>query len=131
MLLLLTTGLSLWLSILGLFYKDTKFIIQTLFNLLFFLVPVLYPADLIYYQPVMQAHPLLYKLYLLNPIAALINAYRKTLLQDIAVGTLNLQHPPVPMDWLTFGASCVLCVVIAVSGYVYFSRHKWEIVERS
>ncbi len=130
MLLLLTTGISLWISILGLFYKDTKFIVQTVFGLVFFLIPVLYPIDLIYYQPVMQAHPWLFKLYLLNPVTALINAYRKTLLEEIHTGTLNLQQPPVPLDWPLFAASCVLCVGIAVSGYAYFNRHKWEIVER-
>lgn len=130
MMLLLTMGISLWISILGLFYKDTKFIVQTLFNLLFFLAPVLYPADSLYYKPVMQAHPWLFKLYLLNPVASLINAYRKTLLEDIPAGTLNVKGPSLPMDWPLFAASCLLCVVIAASGYAYFNRHKWEIVER-
>ena len=131
MLLLLTTGISLWISILGLFYKDTKFIIQTVFNLLFFLLPVIYPADVLFYNPVMRANPWLFKLYMLNPVAALINAYRKTLLEDIPVGTLNVPGPAAPMDWPLFAASCLLCVLIAVSGYAYFNRHKWEIVERS
>ena len=129
-LLLLTTGVSLWLSILGLFYKDTKFIVQTSFSLLFFLVPVLYPADLIYYAPVVQRHPWLFKLYLLNPISGIINAYRKTLLEEIPIGTLNLQHPPVPVDWPLFAVSSLLCVLIAVGGYAFFIRHQWEIVER-
>ena len=131
MLFLLTTGVSLWISLLGLFYKDTKFIVQSLFNLMFFLVPVLYPAEAIYSLPVMRAHPWLFKLYLLNPVSALLNAYRKTLLQDAPFGTLNLQNPPAPMDWPLFAASCLLCVVIAVSGYGYFNRHKWQIVEPS
>ena len=130
MLLLLTTGIALWISILGLFYKDTKFIVQTIFNLMFFLVPVLYPADVLFYNPLMRAHPWLFKLYMLNPIASLINAYRKTLLEDIPAGTLNLPGPAVPMDWTTFAVSCLLCVIIAISGYAYFNRHKWEIVER-
>src|SRR5262249_40871649 len=79
---LLVTGLSLWIAALNLFYQDVKFIVQTLFNLLLFLLPVLYPADNIYYSDVMQRYPWLYKLYMLNPITAVINAYRKNLLEQ-------------------------------------------------
>ena len=130
MLFLLVTGISLWISILGLFYKDTKFIVQTLFSLLFFVVPVLYPADRIAHQPFILQHPFLFRLYLLNPVAALINAYRKTMLHDMAFGSLNDTGIPVPMDWPWFGVCCLLCVLIAWGGYAYFLRHRWEIVER-
>ncbi|HZO92029.1 MAG TPA: ABC transporter permease [Chthonomonadaceae bacterium] len=123
-------GMSLWVSALNVFYEDVKFILQTLFNLLFFLLPVLYPADSVYYSHVMQAHPWLYKLYMLNPITAIINAYRKTILEPVPRGTQGLTGNPLPMDWGTFAGACLLSLLIAWGGYWYFNKRKWQFVER-
>src|SRR5207249_982460 len=51
---LFVTGMSLWVAALNVFYDDVKFVLQTLFGLLMFLLPVLYPADNIFYTDIMQ-----------------------------------------------------------------------------
>jgi ABC-type polysaccharide/polyol phosphate export permease len=127
---LLVAGLSLWISVLGLYYSDVKFIVQTLFNLMLFLLPILYPSDNVYYSSVMQKYPWLYTLYMLNPITAMINAYRKTILEPVPNKAFNLKGDPLPMDWLTFSGACLICVLIAWSGYVFFLRNRNAVVER-
>lgn len=138
-LVLLTLGVSLWVSALHMFYDDIKFILQTLFQLLYFVLPILYPADNVQYTEVMQRLPWLYTLYMVNPITALINAYRKTLLDPLSPSAFNERLkapdgsdlPPVPLDMTILSVACVLCVLIAYSGYWYFNRRKWQFVEWS
>jgi ABC-type polysaccharide/polyol phosphate export permease len=138
---LLVAGCSLWVSALNVFYEDVKYIVQTLFNLFFFLFPILYPADLVAYSSVMRAHPWLFTLYMLNPITAIIDAYRKTLLDPLPLAYLNppdrlrnlhdpTLHQPLPMQWSTFAGACLIALLIAWSGYWYFNRWKWQFVER-
>lgn len=132
--LMLVTGLSLWSAALNTFYEDVKFILQTLFNLIYFLLPILYSADVVYYSHTMRAHPWLFKLYMLNPITSLITGFRWSLLEPIRPETFNKDafkgFPPIDMDWTIFFFSCLLSFLIAWSGYAYFNRCKWKFVER-
>lgn len=133
-LVLFTTGISLWVSALQVFYDDIKFILANLFRILTFLLPILYPADNVYYAGLMQRLPWLYTLYMANPVAAFINAYRKTLLEPLSPHAFN-QHldeklPPVPLDATTLGIACLLSVLAAWGGYWYFCQRKWEFIER-
>lgn len=123
-------GISLLVSALNVFYEDVKFLLQTVFGLAFFVMPVFYPADLIYYTDVAQAHPWIYKLYMLNPAAACINAYTKTILEPVPRGSFKMTGAPLPMDWVSFAQSGVISLLILLGGYWYFNRVKWKFVER-
>lgn len=132
--LLLVVGCALIVASLNVFYEDVKFIVQTVFQLAFFLLPVLYPADQIYYTShLIRAHPWLFKIYMLDPIAAVITAYRQTLLQPISPVAFNANlhgAKPLPFDWGTWWGACILSLAIAWGGYSYFNRRKWLFVER-
>jgi lipopolysaccharide transport system permease protein len=132
-LVLFTTGISLWMAALHMFYDDIKFILQNVFQLLYFLIPVLYPADNVKYAGVMQQFPWLYTLYMVNPITAFINAYRKTILEPLSPSAFNERLspnlPPVPLDYPTLGIACLFSVLVACGGYWYFCRRKWLFVE--
>jgi lipopolysaccharide transport system permease protein len=135
-LVLLTTGLGLFFTALNVFYEDTKFLLQSLFNLFYFLLPILYISDCIYYVDLMQRYPILYRLYMLNPITTLITAYRKSILEPLSPTLFNGQKgtngailPPVPLDAPAVVVACLLCVLVAWGGYAYFNKHKWEFVE--
>ena len=129
-LLVFVIGAALWMSILSAFYEDVKFIYQTFVNLLLFVLPVLFMADNVYYSSLMQQYPFLFKIYMLNPVAAVINAYRHVMLEPLPRASLNLKGAPIPMDWGIFALSSLLTLGFALSGYWYFNRRKWEIVER-
>ncbi len=130
---LLVTGCALFVSALNVFYEDVKYVLQTLFSLAVFVLPVLYPADLIYYSNTVQHHPWLFKLYLITPIAALIDAFRHCLLQSISPGTINMHlagKPSLPFQPAEFAVSCVITIFTAWGGYAYFNARKWQFTER-
>src|ERR1041385_2418568 len=127
---LFTTGLLLWASALNVFYDDVKYVLQTVFSLLLFLLPVLYPADVFYYSSVARQHPWLYKVYMLNPITAVVDAYRKTILLPVPRGSFNLKGEPLMMNWGMFAGASLITVLFALSGYWYFNYRKWQFVER-
>ncbi|HLK56620.1 MAG TPA: ABC transporter permease [Chthonomonadaceae bacterium] len=127
---LLVTGMALWSSALNVFYDDVKFVLQTLFQLLLFLLPILYPADKFFYLPISQKYPWLYTLYMLNPVTAIVDAYRKTILLPVPRGSFNLNGEPLMMNWGAFSASALITLLFALSGYWYFNYRKWQFVER-
>ncbi len=138
MLFLLTVGFALLLSALNVFFEDVKFIVTTILNLIVFLLPILYPADVAADFGIMRDYPWLLTIYKLNPITAIIDAYRKTILEPLSPTVFNHMTlpdgkdlPPVPMDWATFGGAFLITVVFAWFGYWYFNRRKWQFVERS
>jgi ABC-type polysaccharide/polyol phosphate export permease len=67
-LILAASGISLILATLQVFFRDTRFIIQFLFQILFFLTPIFYPVDFI---------PEKYRfLVSFNPFFAIISSFR-------------------------------------------------------
>jgi ABC-type polysaccharide/polyol phosphate export permease len=133
---LLAVGLAFFISCANVFYEDTKYILSVLLNVMFYLTPVMYPAELVYSQIARLGLPhstqaLLYKLYLLNPMNAIIEAYRKILLPPVS--GLTLKGTPVesqPLDITMTLVAGVVCIVVAVTGYAYFNSRKWVFPER-
>ena len=125
-------GLALWVSALNVFYEDVKFIVQTLFRLAFFLLPILYPVEKISGMPVMQQYPVLLWLYRVNPITAIITTYRKTLLQPMPPGSFKIEHftGMTASDWIYFAVAALISLAVAASGYAHFNRRQWQFVER-
>lgn len=129
-LLIFVVGMSLWLSCLSVFYEDVKFIYQTFVNLLLFVFPILFMADNVWYWALSSGRPWLYRIYMLNPVASVINAYRHVMLERLPPKSLNLKGTPLDMDWSSFAVSFVLTILFTLAGYAYFNRRKWEFVER-
>jgi lipopolysaccharide transport system permease protein len=131
--LILVTGLSLWVAALNLFYQDLQFILQTLFSLMLFLMPILYPIDFSYFS--LQKHGLawLFPLYMLNPIAAIISGFRHGLLLPPAPEDFSDKFKgihPIEIDTRLYIGALLVTLVIAWAGYAYFNRRKWQFVER-
>lgn len=128
---ILVTGLSLLVSCLNVFYEDVKYITAVLLNLLFFLLPIMYVVEQVYYSPAFSApgHAWLRALYMHNPMAALINGYRKCLLEapdPSAIGG-RISLPLDPINMLITGG---IAVAILIGCYAYFNSRKWQFVER-
>jgi len=136
--LLLNTGLALFIAAMNVYYEDVKFVVQILVNLLFYACPIIYPTSRIVDpstkiavaggglvgNPLSPASQHLFFLYRLNPMASLIFAYQKILLSRAE------QLDPRPLDWKVMGITAVECIVVAVWGYRFFNRRKWEFAER-
>ncbi len=132
---LLIVGLTLIVSCTNVFFEDTKYMLTVLLNVFFYLTPIMYPAELVYSRIVGLGIPetyklLLWKLYLLNPMNMLIEAYRKTLLPvtDLQLRGMNIEAQP--LDYGMLAVSAVICVLVAVGGYAFFNKRKHVFAER-
>jgi lipopolysaccharide transport system permease protein len=131
---LLAVGLAFFISCANVFYEDTKYILSVLLNVMFYLTPVMYPAELVHTQLTKLHVPhsaLLYKLYMLNPVNALTEAYRKILLPPVSGLTIRgnaVQSLPLDVGMVVIAG--VLCVAVAIGGYAYFNSRKWVFPER-
>jgi len=95
-------GLGMWLTVLAVQYRDIKYAIGFVVQLLMYASPVVYPTSLI---------PDKYRLlYGLNPMTGVIEGFRSALL-----GT-----NPMPWDLIAVGSG--MAILITVSGVLYYRR---------
>lgn len=99
---LLVSGIGYWLSSICVKYRDVKYILPFFIQLLLFVSPVIYPANV-------GGEKLQWLLYL-NPMTGLINAHRAVLLGH------------VPVDLFGLLISAVLTILIFISGILYLKR---------
>lgn len=102
MMILTATGISLWLTALAIQYRDIRYAMNFIVQLLMYAAPVVYPTTLI------PEH--LRLLYALNPLVGVIEGFRSILL-----GTI-----PLPLDFLIIGF--ISSSLILITGFVYFRR---------
>jgi lipopolysaccharide transport system permease protein len=96
----LTLGISLFASAVNVFFRDVRFIVPLALQVWMYLSPVIYPVT---------AVPEQWRwLYFLNPMAAIIDSYRRVLLMG---------QPP---DWPYLALSAAVSLVVLVLGYRYF-----------
>lgn len=108
--LVFSLGLSLWAAALNVFYRDIRFLIPLLLQIWMYLSPVIYPLDLVPAQ--------LRPLYLLNPMATLIDSYRRVMVFG--------QLP----DWPFLGLTTVLALLALALGYGYFKGAEATFADR-
>ncbi|MBS1791065.1 MAG: ABC transporter permease [Acidobacteria bacterium] len=107
---LFTVGISLLLSAFTVLYRDVRHTLPLLIQIWMFVTPILYPASV-----VPQRWRAWY--FSLNPMAAIIDGYRRTILQ---------QQPP-QFDYLLLAAA-VSCLLVWL-GYKYFKHLEREFAD--
>lgn len=101
LMMMVPTGVGLWLSALAIRYRDVKFAMPFVIRMLIYSAPILYSASSI---------PEKYRLiYSLNPIVAVVEGYRACLLG-------------YPMPWQYIGPGAAVAALVLVSGAIYFRR---------
>lgn len=127
-----TTGLSLIVSCLNVFYEDVKYIVSILLNLGLFLLPIIYVIEQPYYAAQKRGSGLLYglgfDLYMLNPLTSLITGYRKALLEAPRAEAIG--GPSLPLDPVNLLITGMISLCVLVGSYAYFNKRKWQFVER-
>jgi len=126
----MVTGLGLMVSALNTFYEDVKYIVGVILYMLFFLCPIMYFSENVYYSRDADT----YRLYMMNPVAALVNAYRQVLVKPgpIEVKSHDVIVKQLPFDFHPLGLIplALVAVIILFLGYHVFNRMKWRFVER-
>jgi len=91
------------------FYRDIGFIIPVAIQLLMFATPIIYPLSIVpeRFRPY----------YILNPLAGIIDSYRRILL-----------HNAMP-DWPSLAVAAVISLLVFGSGLVYFKRVEFRLAD--
>lgn len=127
-----TTGAALLISALNVFYEDVKYVVSVFLYLIFFLTPVMYFSENVFYA--LKDKPygnLLYNLYHLNPVSVFATTFKKTLVKpgQIEIGSLG-KVDALPFNWYFFAYATVFSIGLLIFGYWTFNRMKWKFVER-
>ncbi len=97
-----TLGLGAWLSALNVKYRDFRYVIPFLVQVLFFLTPVIYPVS-------MLTNVYLKYTLALSPMLAVVELFRYPL-------------TGIPPDWMLLGISLTSSVILMLFGIIYFKR---------
>lgn len=103
----LVIGLALLLSALNVHYRDVGYMIDVLLTFGFYATPIFYPLSMVSGR----LHGVLLQLYMLNPMASLVTAYREAL--------LNNQLP----DPMLFARPLVFAALALLAGAYVFRRN--------
>jgi lipopolysaccharide transport system permease protein len=106
---LLTLGIVLFTAALDVFYRDIQFVVPLGIQLWMYATPIIYPLSVVpeRFRP----------LYLLNPMAVLIESYRAVML-----------HGTWP-DWPYLLVALATASVVFLIGYVFFKRVEWQFAD--
>jgi lipopolysaccharide transport system permease protein len=102
-------SISLIASAINVFYRDVRFIIPLVLQVWMYLSPIVYPVSLVpeWLKP----------FYFINPMAVIIDTYRRLLL---------FQQMP---DWPYLGLATVVSVALLFAGYRYFKTAEREFAD--
>jgi len=130
----LTLGVTFFLCAWTTFYEDVKYLVSTGLNLVLYLLPIMYFAENIFYAgrlPV-RWRSLIYHVYLLNPMAWLVTAFKQMFFAPQIISSRAATHPimSAPFDWRYCLITGVVSVALLVGGYVHFNDMKWKFTER-
>jgi len=116
--LLFTMGIGMLCACANLFYRDVRYLVQLALGLWIYLVPNIYTLDRV--EAASHTHPLLYKLYMLDPMAVFIEASRR-----LTFPQMGSVAPLLP--YLTVAG--VVSVLVFFVGYAVFKRNEPRFAE--
>lgn len=121
----LNLGVAFFVACMNVFYEDTKYIVNVLLNVLFYLTPVMYLSEFVYRALPAAHRETLYAIYQLNPLNLLAIAYRKVLLHPYSGAGIT----DIPLNWLYVAIAAAVSLLLALAGYTFFNRRKWIFAE--
>ena len=130
----LTLGVALFVTAYSFFYEDVRVLLSVVLNALYYILPIIYFSENIFYTGRVRSESmrnLLYHAYLFNPLAWLVTAYKQ-----IFFGVVKISAPDAPVvfsapfDVRLLLLSTVTIFLILMLGQYNFSRLKWKFTER-
>ncbi len=126
----LIMGIAFVICAINAFFDDTKFILNALLNIGFYLTPVMYPVELVYTKLPEAHRDLWFRLYMLSPFNTLMDAYKKLLMPPFEGRVAGSAVTSLPMDWPGFALCAVICVAVLLGGMSFFNKRKHLFAEK-
>ncbi len=130
----LVTGCALFVAIWTLYFEDMRYIVDSAVKILYWAVPVLYFSEAILHRYPNDFGRLLYRLYMLDPLAGFITAFRKLALTPTRIVTeYGMTRGPgmTHSDWIFLGTAWLAAAGVLWLGHRYFNARKWTLAERA
>jgi ABC-type polysaccharide/polyol phosphate export permease len=108
-------GVALTISVLNVRFRDVSHLLQVFLQLLFYATPIIYPIAFVAQR--LGEHSLLYRVFLANPLAQFVQAFRDVMWQ--------LRLPTASNVEALFGWTTLSLVV----GWTVFSRRAYQVSE--
>jgi ABC-2 type transport system permease protein len=127
---LVTFGMAMALifSALNVYFRDFQNIVTTITQFLHFMVPMMYPFSYVYKMS--DAHPIVYQLYMANPLAEAVVLMQKFFWQA-SISQPNAFAKEFPPDLWTRGLiMLVVCCGLLVFAQKFFARLEGKFPER-
>jgi lipopolysaccharide transport system permease protein len=124
---LLVTGLAMFISVWTLYYEDVRFILDSMFRVLYWVVPVLYFGEAV----LKHAGRAAYTAYMLNPLSGLITAFRKLTLVPTKFSDGQVVPAMGVVEWGFVLWALAISAGMAYLGFAYFNKRKWALAERA
>jgi len=131
---MLTLGIAFFACALFFYYEDIRFMVNITLNLTFYLVPILYFAENIFYSNKIASpglRSLIYHVYLANPIAWLVTAFKQVFFGQQIISERH-QHIllSAPFDYRYLAITTLTTSLVLFGGYLFFNQMKWKFAER-
>jgi ABC-type polysaccharide/polyol phosphate export permease len=107
-------GFAFILSALNVYYRDTLYLVQSGLTILFWFTPIFYPLSVVK----TSLKPWIYRVYLLNPLAGIIDSFRRVVLEGKAP------------EGLPLGISTGVAVLLLLLGWAIFSRKERHFADK-
>lgn len=112
----LCVGFGMLVAALNVVFRDTRYLVESLLTVLFWLSPVIYDAR--WYLQIDSGNlTWLQRAYFLNPMAGILDSYRAVLFYGIAP------------DTFVFGSAVLLTTFLGVLGMLTFWRHERQFAD--
>jgi ABC-type polysaccharide/polyol phosphate export permease len=127
-----TMGVTFILCAWTTFYEDVKYLVSTTTQLLFYVVPIIYFAEKIDSSTTLPHAHLLYRLYLANPLAWIVTAFKQMFFGVCLLSAKGDPHiiKSAPFNYKYCALHAVISFTILIGGYAYFNHMKWKFTER-
>ncbi|MEX0874656.1 MAG: ABC transporter permease [Actinomycetota bacterium] len=132
--LVLIVGVSLILSVLNVYFRDVGHLLELLLLAWFWMTPIVYPIAFPQ-ERLGDVSPLLFRIYLLNPMTSIVLAFQRGIYRDInpvdAKGTVQHILIDAPLSWYMghLAVVGVAAVVLVAVGWSIFRRLESRLAE--
>ncbi len=132
---MLTLGVAFFVSAANVFYEDVKFIVTIVMGFLFYLTPIIYFAENVYYSARIGSEMVrwwAYHLYLANPLAWIVTAFKQVFFPQAVISNRGaaVTVMSAAFDYRYFLLTTIECIALCLAGYAYFNSRKWKFTER-